>query len=458
MRIDVYHLYRHFEYSNFVYPIILDVLKVWAQSVGMDVRVRVCREEEVDYATDAEAIGISVYTQTAPASYRVSERMRRLGKVVVLGGPHFRNSTCAEALPHCDVVVDTICEEQWTTLLQDIQAGRIVPGQTPAMVIRDGQNNFKYPHNFYQTFKSQKWFQIPSIPTSIGCPYDCAFCSAYLPGRYKLRDIDTVYNELQACPRKVVFLCDATFGLNKKFTIQLMERIAPLKKKILVETTIVRLRDQELVRALAKGGIKWVSVGIESLSMKLGKHGSCNLEGSLHEVIDDLHSHGILVQGNFICGLDSDGPEQFEAVSNFYRKSQLDLVIIDLLTPYPNTAQFDSLVADGRILHTNWEKYDYRHLVYRPLKLTPEELIDGFTQLYRSITGGRLVLHKAGQIYKRWGLRAESTLLMSYNVFNRFDAVRKERFLLSQKEQLARSSVRQSYVSSGGDSRELRSP
>src|SRR5271157_399829 len=148
MRIDVYHLYRNFEYSNFVHPIILDVLKVWAQSAGMDVRVRVCREEEVDYATDAEAVGISVYTQTAPASYRVSERMRRLGKVVVLGGPHFRNSTCTEALPHCDVVVDTICEEQWTTLLQDIQAGRIVPGQTPAMVIRDGGNNFKYPHNF----------------------------------------------------------------------------------------------------------------------------------------------------------------------------------------------------------------------------------------------------------------------------------------------------------------------
>jgi radical SAM superfamily enzyme YgiQ (UPF0313 family) len=439
VRIDIYHLYRHFEYSNFVHPIILDVLKVWAQTAGVDARVRVCREEEVDYATDAEAIGISVYTQTAPASYRVSERMRRLRKVVVLGGPHFRNSTCAEASSHCDVVVDTICEQQWTTLLKAIQAGRIVPGQSPAKVIRDRENHFKYPHNFYQTFKSQKWFQIPSIPTSIGCPYDCAFCSAYLQGRYKLRDIDTIYNELKACPRKVVFLCDATFGLNKKFTIQLMDRIAPLNKKILVETTIVRLRDQELVRALAKGGIKWVSIGIESLSMRLGKHGTSSLKGTLYELINDLHSNGILVQGNFICGLDGDGPEQFEAVFNFYRRSQLDLIIVDLLTPYPNTAQFDSLVAEGRILHTNWEEYDYRHVVYRPLKLSPEELIEGFTQLYRSITGASLLLHKAEQIYRRWGLRSESALLMVYNIFSRFDAIRKERLLLNEKKEFARS-------------------
>lgn len=437
MKVDIYHLYRRFEYSNFVYPIILDVLKVWAGDAGVEVRVRVCREEEVDYSTEAAVVGISVYTQTALASYRVSERMRKKGKVVVLGGPHFRNSTCEEALAHCDVVVDTICKPQWTNLLQDIQAGRITPNQPRAVVLRDSLNSFAYPANFYETFRSQKWFQVPSVPTSIGCPYDCAFCSAYLQGRYKLRDIETIYRELEACTRKVVFLCDATFGLNKKFTISLMERIAPLQKKILVETALARLRDQELLQALAKGGIKWVSVGIESLSVKLGKHGAPNVGESLHRVIADLHDHGILVQGNFICGLDSDGPEQFEAVHNFYRESELDLIIIDLLTPYPNTAQFNSLVGERRIMSTNWEDYDYRHVVYRPKKLSPGELIDGFVQLYRSITGAGLVFPKAAQIFGRSRLTAESALMISYNLFNRFDALRKEKALLKSKEALA---------------------
>jgi radical SAM superfamily enzyme YgiQ (UPF0313 family) len=436
VKVDLYHLYRHFEYSNFVYPIILDVLKVWAEEAGIDVRVRVCREEEVDYTTDAAVIGISVYTQTAPASYRVSSRMRALGKIVVLGGPHFRNSSCAEALAHCDVVVDTICQQQWTELLRRAECGLMAPLHSPASVIRDRLNQFAYPANFYETFKSQKWFQVPSIPTSIGCPYDCAFCSAYLQGKYKLREIETIYNELKACPRKVVFLCDATFGLNKQFTLSLMERVAPLGKKILIETSLARLRDRELVRALAKGGVHWVSIGIESLSVKLGKHGSRDLTDVLRAVIDDLHDAGILVQGNFICGLDSDGPEQFETVADFYRTSELDLMIIDLLTPYPNTAQFDSLLLEGRILSSNWEDYDYRHVVYRPRKLTPEELIDGFIQLYRSITGASVVFPKAHQIWKRSGFTFESTMMLSYNLFSRFDALRKERALRKNKHEL----------------------
>jgi radical SAM superfamily enzyme YgiQ (UPF0313 family) len=259
MKVDIYHLYRHFEYSNFVYPIILDVLKVWAQNAGMEVRVRVCREEEVDYATDAEVIGVSVYTQTAHASYRVSESMRKLGKVVVLGGPHFRNSTCAEALPHCDVVVDTICQQQWTTLLEDIRAGQITPNQPAAIVIRDRQNHFEYPQNFYETFNSQKWFQIPSIPTSLGCPYDCAFCSAYLQGRYKLRNMETIYNELEACPRKVIFLCDATFGLNKKFTIQLMEPDRTAQEE---DPGRNHNRPPPRSRTRARAGQRWHQVGV----------------------------------------------------------------------------------------------------------------------------------------------------------------------------------------------------
>src|SRR5262249_62223669 len=111
MKVDIYHLYNHFEYSNCVYPIVLDVLKVWGQSPGFDVRVVVCKEVDVDLETGADVVAISVYTQTAPAAYRISEKLRRAGKVVILGGPHFRGPNYREALSHCDVVVNTICED-----------------------------------------------------------------------------------------------------------------------------------------------------------------------------------------------------------------------------------------------------------------------------------------------------------------------------------------------------------
>jgi len=61
MKVDLYHLFRHFDFANFVYPITLSVLKVWAESIGHEVRVSVCKEKHVNLSTDADIVGISVY-------------------------------------------------------------------------------------------------------------------------------------------------------------------------------------------------------------------------------------------------------------------------------------------------------------------------------------------------------------------------------------------------------------
>src|SRR5262249_1613109 len=157
-----------------------------------------------------------------------------------------------------------ICEEQWIDLLDRIARRALPRGET--LHVDDTEKRFRYPENFHQTFATQRWFQVPSVPTSLGCPYDCNFCSAYMQGRYLLRSIDTIYKELGLAPGRMVFLCDATFGLNKRFTLELMEAIAPLRKDILIETTLTRLADHQVLDALGRGGIKWISVGVESLA------------------------------------------------------------------------------------------------------------------------------------------------------------------------------------------------
>ncbi len=437
MKIDLYHLYRYFDYTRFVYPIVLDVLKVWAESIGYEVRVSVCKETEVNLSTDADIVAFSVYTQTARATYRLAEKLRHKGKIVILGGPHFRGPNRWEAFPHCDVAVNSICEEQWKSLLQDIERGKILPNRKQALYIEDRKVRFRYPNNFYEAFEDQKWYQIPSVPTSIGCPYDCDFCSPYLQGEYILRDIETIYNEMADVKGKLIFICDATFGLNKKYTIELMKAIAPLRKQILVETTLVRLTDKDFLNAMAEGGVKWISVGIETLSTKLIKHGKVDSEESLKQVIDDVHERGMLVQGNFLFGLDCDGPESFERIYKYYKNSNLDLIIIGIVTPYPNTKQYRQLQREGRIIDMNWEHYDSRHVVFRPRQMTVDELIDGYTQLYRSITTTRFVYDKARQIYANSGITAHATAMIVYNIFEKFDATKKEKALRRNKAHIA---------------------
>jgi hypothetical protein len=39
--------------------------------------------------------------------------------------------------------------------------------------------------------------------------------------------------------------------------------------------------------------------------------------------------------------------------------------------------------TEGRLLHSDWDKYDTRHTVFRPARMTPQALEDGYWRAYR---------------------------------------------------------------------------
>jgi len=437
MKIDLYQIYRRFHFTSFVYPIVLNVLKFWTESLDWEIRIFTCTEDQVNLSTDSDVVGISVYTQTARASYRVCDALRKKNKIVILGGPHFRGpATCEEAEPHCDVLVHSICEDQWETLLMDIAEGKILPGQDGTRYIVDEEKRFRYPDSFFESSRNLKWYQVPSIPTSLGCPYDCSFCSPYLQGKYILRDIETIQNEVSLVKGKVLFLCDASFGLNRAFTIELMKKLAPFEKKIGVETTLSRVHDAEILDAMALAGVKWIMVGIETPSMMLSKHGTVHPENNLRSVVDQIHDRGMFIQGNLICGLDSDGIESFDRMDRLCRNSNLDSIMVDILTPYPNTRLYHELKSQGRIFDTNWEHYDYRHVVYRPLRMTVDELIDGYLQLYESIADHKFSFKELLQVYKDNGINTESSVVVANKLYFKFDSKRKKKALRQNQSYL----------------------
>jgi hypothetical protein len=40
---------------------------------------------------------------------------------------------------------------------------------------------------------------------------------------------------------------------------------------------------------------------------------------------------------------------------------------------------------EGRLLHTDWSRYDTAHVVFRPRHMTPAELADGYAWCYRRL-------------------------------------------------------------------------
>ena len=70
---------------------------------------------------------------------------------------------------------------------------------------------------------------------------------------------------------------------------------------------------------------------------------------------------------------------------------------------------------EGRILHRDWSRYDGNHVVFRPMLMTPNELLEGYLYAYRS-------LYSARSIVKRTlGPRRDISRVLALNVGRRLN-------------------------------------
>ena len=49
------------------------------------------------------------------------------------------------------------------------------------------------------------------------------------------------------------------------------------------------------------------------------------------------------------------------------------------------------LDPDGRLLHRNWDLYDTAHVVFRPARMSVEQLAEGYAWCYRRLFGHRSI-------------------------------------------------------------------
>src|SRR5215210_4592894 len=122
-------LYRHrtgiWKKSLRYAPLTLTTLaSLVPEELGADVTI--VDEGIADIPLDAEAdlVGISAITGTAPRSYELADHFRQRGIPVVLGGVH-PTLMPEEAARHADSVVVGYAEQSWPQLLRDFAAGRM---------------------------------------------------------------------------------------------------------------------------------------------------------------------------------------------------------------------------------------------------------------------------------------------------------------------------------------------
>jgi len=340
------------------------------------------RLENIDFDEKWDVVGITVMTATSHRAYYIADEFRKRGIKVVLGGIH-PTALPDEAIQHADSIVIGEAEGLWEELIKDLEKGELKKFYSHDCPPPLTGLPFSRLDLLHKRYLLKHVFQ-----TTRGCPHNCGFCSVstFMGRRYRHRPAEEVIKEISLYPnsRIIGFLDDNIVG-NPRYSKELFQALIPFQKKWVSQGTLKLAENEELLKMAAKSGCIALFVGFESINEdNLRKmHKNFNQVDKYKSLIDKFHEYGIMIIGSFVFGFDEDDPSIFQRTLNFLEGVNLDFAQFSILTPLPGTEVFKQFSEENRIFSYDWRKYDFAHVVYRPLRMTPQELQDGYNYIFR---------------------------------------------------------------------------
>ncbi|HIH29610.1 MAG TPA: B12-binding domain-containing radical SAM protein [Thermoplasmata archaeon] len=352
--------------------------------------------EELDYNEQADLIGITSYTMTAPRVYEIADEFRRRGKKVVLGGYH-PTAMPQEAIQHADSVVLGEAELTWPELIHDMEKGVLKQFYGP---------NPDFDMAAIPPIRRDLIRQNPligAVQSTRGCPNQCEFCAiaSFCKHEVKQRPVKNVVDEIMQMPNRIFVIHDPSLTVNPSYSRELFKEL--IRQKVHKgwvsngnSNVLGKIDDEFLNLAKKSGCVEWF-VGFESVSQD-----SLNgIKKTVHKVEDfkktikRLHKHGMAVQGGIIFGFDQDTPDIFDLTLEKMYEWELDAVEINILTPFPGTPLYDRLESEGRIISKDWKRYNQVDVVFKPKHMTEKELFEGTCKVAKEFYNVPNVIHRA---------------------------------------------------------------
>ncbi len=414
----------------------------YATKAGVPLRIFTVDEKAENLALhDVDLVLFTAGTSNALETYRVSDALRAKGVTTVIGGIH-ASSLPNEASQHATAIVVGEAEGSLPLLLRDFTAGtlkdrydgKLCPDLAGLLVPRwDLARNGDYC----------PW--IVPVQTSRGCRNACHFCSTtrFQGAKRRHRPVTEIVDEIQTLqekgiltPDKTVFFTDNNIvsdsdhlhgRIDTTYARSLFASIAPLGIHWVGQGEIGAGNDPELVASMAESGCHLLLVGLESINrVNLKKIGKYANNTDYVAPIERLHAHGIGLIGCFIMGLDDDGPGVFDETWRFIR-AYIDVPQISLLTPYPGTLLHQRMAAAGRLLTTDWSRYDITSVVMQPQHMSGLALEEAYTDLVNKVYAWPEMLRRALRYATRrtcnggpgFGFRERFTSILAPNMIYR---------------------------------------
>ncbi|MBI5568805.1 MAG: B12-binding domain-containing radical SAM protein [Desulfomonile tiedjei] len=320
---------------------------------------RVFQEITQDLWNWAEMVMISALIEQADDVRHLIREGKRRGKTVVVGGP-YPTSVPEEVFGMgADFVVKGEAESSLSPFFEALASGHercIIEEPSKPDLTSSPLPRFD--------LLDLDAYMLMSVQTTRGCPFDCEFCDIVTLYGRRLRHKATnqVIAELEYLHslgwRREIFFADDNFIGSKAYARELLGELSSWLRVhrhpfgFWTQASLNLGQDKELIDLMTLANFSTVFIGIESPDEKVleftGK--KQNLRNPVAESIQTINTNGLFIMGSFIIGFDNEEAGAGERIRRLVERTNLPIVMINILGAPPNTALWHRLEREGRLL------------------------------------------------------------------------------------------------------------
>lgn len=360
-------------------PLGLLSIASYLKHYGHEVKLLECLAESNDVEASInefcpDVVGISAMSFLGSIeAKRLTEKIKSMGITVVWGGQ------AATAMPELilkeakpDFIILGEGEITWLELVNTLECGSDVSAVAGLAYTENDDVRYTAPRDVadislfpdidWGMVNVEKYFssffncdKMVYLHASKGCPAQCTFCSnqQFHQNRNRcrnpeqiIRDIDYLYEH----GVNGIYFSDELFlpkrELRTKLCTMLVERSYDLIWGCQMRLGVLNEDD---IKLMYKAGCRWILFGIESGDPERIRNIKKNIDlDTAKETISWCEKAGITVQASFIIGFPDETPEETKKTVTFANSLGASLVVMNILTPLPNSEIYNCARAEGK--------------------------------------------------------------------------------------------------------------
>jgi radical SAM superfamily enzyme YgiQ (UPF0313 family) len=346
--------------------------------------------------TDADLVALSFFTPAASRALALADYFRAQGKTVVAGGifPSLMPEVCAA---HFDSVVLGEGEPVWRRLLADFGAGKLAPryqAETSCVLA-----TLPLPRIDLYLDREGDGFSPDDYPVQMsrGCALSCQACALPMSMTRKMRDfpLDHVVGQIRQLAKRGKRAClteDTSWfpghsakQLEHLFEAMIGEGLGAQISYIGISMPMILHTRPALFDLARQAGVTmfYLVGGFDPITMNAFTGRDAKALARAEEAINRAHDVGIEPYTSFLVGNDEDDVGSADRILEFAAATGIRKAEFAIMTPYPGTPAWHRLLAQDRIFDKNWSHYNDANVVFRPARMSAEQLNDSYLKLWR---------------------------------------------------------------------------